>query len=142
MVDVAAATIVIIAVLVIDFIWIGYVNTSMYQQTIASIQKSPLTIDIKAALLSYGLVMVAIFYVALPLIDHKRTKYPRRNIYELCMIYGGLVGLVVYGVYNITSQATLKNYPWTTSIVDTLWGTGLFMFACCLYYFVSKNLKR
>lgn len=38
---------------------------------------------------------------------------------------GALLGLVAYGTYDLTNQATLKSWPWQLSAIDMTWGTAL-----------------
>jgi uncharacterized membrane protein len=44
--------------------------------------------------------------------------------------YGGLLGLLTYGIYNFTNLAILKNYSIPVTIFDTLWGGILFSIIC------------
>jgi uncharacterized membrane protein len=36
---------------------------------------------------------------------------------------GALLGLLAYGTYDLTNQATLKKWPSTLTVVDLIWGT-------------------
>ncbi len=36
---------------------------------------------------------------------------------------GALFGLIAYATYDLTNQATLKNWPWHVTVADLLWGT-------------------
>jgi len=38
---------------------------------------------------------------------------------------GALLGLVAYGTYDLTNQATLRGWSSRVTIVDMLWGSGL-----------------
>lgn len=37
--------------------------------------------------------------------------------------YGALLGLVAYATYDLTNQATLRDWPWRVTIADLCWGT-------------------
>ena len=39
---------------------------------------------------------------------------------------GFLLGLVIYGIYELTSKAIIKNWKWEIVIIDTLWGATLY----------------
>jgi uncharacterized membrane protein len=39
---------------------------------------------------------------------------------------GGLLGLVIYGVYDTTTLALLRGWDTNLAIIDILWGTTLF----------------
>jgi len=34
-----------------------------------------------------------------------------------------LFGLIAYGTYDLTNQATLRDWPWTVTLADLAWGT-------------------
>jgi uncharacterized membrane protein len=38
---------------------------------------------------------------------------------------GALFGLVAYGTYDLTNQATLPHWPWSLTVVDMAWGCVL-----------------
>jgi len=102
--------IAIITLIALDLIWFeisGYFK--IYSNIIT---KKP--INYLSAFLSWLLICSAIS-VQLP-----------KNLEE-AMIYGMLVGLVVYGVWNFTNHAIMQ-WPIKTIIADTLWG----MFVCSM----------
>ena len=37
--------------------------------------------------------------------------------------FGALLGLVAYATYDLTNQATLRDWPWRVTIADLCWGT-------------------
>jgi uncharacterized membrane protein len=41
------------------------------------------------------------------------------------LLYGALLGLVAYGTYDLTNQATLKEWPPLVTLVDLAWGSAL-----------------
>lgn len=133
---------VIILVLVIDVIWLNYIAGPLYAQGVVRVQKRPFKVDYGAALLSYAFVLLGIFMIAIPLIAAKQKEHPNTNIYILSILWGGLVGLVSYGIYNATCKAIFVEYPWSIVIIDTLWGATLFATASCAFYFLSKHIER
>jgi uncharacterized membrane protein len=44
-----------------------------------------------------------------------------------------LLGLFVYGVYETTNKAILKNWLYKTVVIDTLWGAVLFSLSVFIY---------
>jgi uncharacterized membrane protein len=47
---------------------------------------------------------------------------------------GALLGLVAYGTYDLTNQATLKDWPWVVTLTDLAWGafvTGAAAWVAC-----------
>lgn len=64
-----------------------------------------------------------------------------KNISE-AIVYGLLVGLVVYGIYNFTNLAILKEWNIKIAIIDTIWGTincGIAALLIYLIYWKSIN---
>jgi uncharacterized membrane protein len=41
------------------------------------------------------------------------------------MVYGAVFGFVAYATYDLTNQATLKNWSTVLTIADLVWGTVL-----------------
>ncbi|WP_127091425.1 DUF2177 family protein [Aquabacter cavernae] len=44
---------------------------------------------------------------------------------RVAALYGAAFGLVTYATYDLTNQATLKDWPLMVSLVDMAWGTLL-----------------
>lgn len=42
------------------------------------------------------------------------------------LLFGGLMGLVIYGIFDLTNLAILKNYPVAFALADVAWGIGVF----------------
>ena len=57
------------------------------------------------------------------------ATYPTitKGTYLSGLILGGLFGLVTYATYDLTNQATLRDWPVLVTVVDILWGTVLGM---------------
>ena len=36
---------------------------------------------------------------------------------------GALLGLIAYATYDLTNQATLRDWPWRVTLADLCWGT-------------------
>ncbi|MBV9843012.1 MAG: DUF2177 family protein [Sphingomonadaceae bacterium] len=54
---------------------------------------------------------------------------------------GALLGLVAYGTYDLTNQATLKGWSTTVTVADLCWGTFLTAFAATIGYAVTRALR-
>lgn len=102
---------------VIDAAWLGLVAPKFYKKHIGFIMTNKP--DWLAAVAFYLLFIlgVTVFVV-----------YPGwKNADSLIKIslLGALFGLVTYATYDLTNQATLKNWPRIVTVVDLLWGTAL-----------------
>ena len=41
------------------------------------------------------------------------------------LIYGALLGLITYGIYDLTNFSIIKEYSLKITIIDIIWGTFL-----------------
>ena len=71
-------------------------------------------------------IITYIFIISLLLFHIYPILYEKVNNLQNAFIYSGIVGFFVYGIYNFTNLALLKDYSLKISIMDTLWGTILF----------------
>lgn len=108
-----------IILFLIDSIYLSFI-TPYYKNVVRSIQGSLLTIDYWGALLSYLCLIIAYIYFI----------YNRKG----SLIDSIVLGFCIYGVYDGTTKALFKDYPWWLALTDTLWGGILFG----LVYFVSN----
>lgn len=53
---------------------------------------------------------------------------------------GAVLGLVAYGTYDLTNQATLRHWPIYLTALDMAWGTFLTGFASTAGYFAARSL--
>jgi len=99
-------------VLIIDLVlWIGIFFKKPFGTMIEGVQKSPMVVRPIFAAVSY-IVLTLFIYFAL-------TK--SNNIEEAF-----LFGFLLYGVYDTTNLATLKDWDTQVATADMLWG-GLLM---------------
>jgi len=102
---------------VLDAAWLGLIAPKFYKNHIGFIMADKPN---WFAALSFYLIFIlglTIFVV-----------YPGwKNVDSLVKIglFGALFGLVTYATYDLTNQATLKNWPPIVTIVDLIWGTVL-----------------
>ena len=56
------------------------------------------------------------------------------------LLNGATLGLVAYGTYDLTNQATLKNWSTLVTIADLCWGTALTAVASALAYYITRSV--
>ena len=112
--------------LIVDILWISTMSKLFYKSRIENIQKDDLRFKLLPALLSYLTLLLTMFYICIPLSIHYKNQYHPSITF-------GLVGFVIYGVYNFTNSAIFNDYKWDFIIMDTLWGILSFMFFGFLY---------
>jgi uncharacterized membrane protein len=100
-----------IVFITIDSIYLNLMK-NYFQRQVQSVQGSAIKINFLGAALCYVFLIIGINYFIIK---------PRRSVSEAF-----LLGLVIYGVYETTNYALLKNWSLATVIMDTLWGGILF----------------
>ena len=108
-----------ILLLIIDGIFL-YANAHMFQLQVAEVQRVSLQMKPLGALLCYALLIFGLYYFIIR--QHKPIKD------------AVLLGLLVYGVFETTNYALLKNWHVKTMVVDTMWGGILLGLTTLLTY--------
>tara|TARA_B100001093_G_C26765959_1_gene987911 strand:- start:838 stop:1236 length:399 start_codon:yes stop_codon:yes gene_type:complete len=106
-----------ISLIIFDFIWFSFSSKNIYK----SIEKKP---NIYCSILIY-LILCSAIAVQLP-----------KN-YKEALVYGLLVGFVVYSIFNLTSYS-IFNWPLSTAIIDTIMGIINCGIAASLIYIFNK----
>ncbi len=100
---------------IIDIPWILLVAKNFYVSQIGHLMTN--TPQYWPAFVFYTLYAFAlVYFVVVPNVEG-----------SLCSVFlrGCFFGLIVYGAYDLTNQATLKEWPILMTIVDMLWGALL-----------------
>lgn len=126
----------IIFVLLIDFIWLR-INAKNYNYLIEKVQKTPLSINIIGSIFSYIIIICALFYFSIPMIEMKMKEDKKNNLLILCVLYGGGLGLLMYGLFNSTNVGLFKNYDYKIAIIDSLWGFIIFTISTYVFFSIK-----
>lgn len=104
----------LLAVGVLDALWLGLVARDFYRTEMASI-----------ALPEVRVLPAALFYLLYPAALLALSLVPLPDDWSGAAGRAALVGLACYGMYDLTNLATLK--PWSARLaaVDISWGTTL-----------------
>jgi len=102
--------------LAIDMLWLGVIAKGMYQKHLGYLMAPE--INWWAAFAFYGLFVVGLLvFVVSPGLEEKSL---------LAVVWkAALFGLVTYATYDLTNQATVKNWPMLITIIDLIWGAVL-----------------
>lgn len=105
-----------LTMLILDFIWLTMFMSKRYKVMIKDIQGEELKVKMIYAALVYLLMIIGQQVYVKPLIKSKKDV----------LIYGGLFGLIVFGIYDLTAGAVIKKWDLKLAIIDILWGVFLF----------------
>lgn len=98
----------ILALLVLDFMWLGFYMASEYGVLVKNIQGSKMNINVLSAIGAYTLMIVLLVNVVLK--------------YNLSYLDTFILGFCVYGVYDLTCGAIFKNWDFKLALLDMIWG--------------------
>ena len=102
----------------LDFIYLS-LTKKYFNDHVKLVQDTPIKLNIIATIACYSLLSMGIFYFII-----------KKNLSYLESFY---LGIFVYGVYDLTTMAILKNWKWNTVVMDTLWGGTLFVLVKFLF---------
>lgn len=108
-------------VFVIDYVWIAVLAKNFYINNLGEMLRlgpsGSLSPNILAAVLVYILIPLGISFFII-------YGSSFANLWKVFFV-GALFGLIVYGVYDLSNLATLKDWPIKVVLVDMLYGTIL-----------------
>jgi uncharacterized membrane protein len=137
MVSITPYIIITLFTLFIDFIWL-FLNYNNYNRLVNKVQGSSISINFIGAILSYLTVIIGLFFFSIPMIQYKLKENKNQSLFLLCLIYGGGLGLIMYGIFNTTNIGIFKNYEPFVATIDTLWGTFLFTISSYIFFLIQK----
>jgi uncharacterized membrane protein len=105
---------VAIVMLALDAIWLT-ANNAYHRQVFATIQGKPMSVRLFPAAIVYILMIGAVWFFAVEPAQGWQEAAGR----------GALIGLAMYGVYDMTNYATLSAYPIQFAATDMMWGAFL-----------------
>jgi uncharacterized membrane protein len=119
-----------LAFLGLDAIWLSLTASRLYRPYLGDMLLPGF--NLAPAVLFYLLYVVAIIVFAVqPAITEGRVVP--------AILRGALLGLVAYATYDLTNQATLRNWPVVVTIADLCWGTVLTASAATIGYLATTS---
>lgn len=100
--------------LVLDAIWLGTMADRLYRPAMGSILLERFALAPAVAFYLIYIAGVVVFAV---------TPALQSGRWTTALGYGAMLGLMAYATYDLTNQATLKDWSWTVTIADLCWGT-------------------
>jgi uncharacterized membrane protein len=119
-----------VAFLGLDFAWLSLTMKPLYRAHLGGLlMEKP---DLLAAGVFYLLYPVGILVLAV-----MPSAAPGNWAHAVCS--GAVLGVMAYGTYNMTNQATLNGWSATVSVVDTTWGGVATAVVSGIGYAVTKR---
>ena len=115
----------------VDMVWLGAMSSRLYKPVLGDILLGKFSVMPGVAfylLYPLGLVIFAI-----------SPALKSGNVLT-ALLLGALFGLFTYGTYDLTNQATLRNWTTTLTLVDMAWGGLLGGIAATTAFWVTSKL--
>jgi len=100
--------------LAVDFVWLSIMANGFYRSRIPDVIGTQANYP---AAIAFYLIFVAgiVIFAVSPALENGR--------WTTALVYGALFGFMAYATYDLTNQATLKQWSTMVTIVDMGWGT-------------------
>jgi uncharacterized membrane protein len=118
--------------LVMDFVWLGAMGDRLYRRILGDVLRPGF--NAPPALAFYALYVVGILIFAVwPAFQDGRAS--------TAALRGALFGFFAYATYDLTNQATVRNWTLTLSLSDMAWGTFLTAAAATGGFLITRAIK-
>jgi uncharacterized membrane protein len=115
----------------IDIVWLGFLAKGLYRKFLGDFLSDE--VNWAAAITFYLIFIVGIFIFAIvPAVEKASWQH--------ALLYGVLFGFFTYITYELTNMATLKDWPLTIVLIDTVWGCLLTGSTALAGYFITRAL--
>ena len=102
----------LLAVGVLDALWLGWLARGFYVRELGDL----MTPQVRA-------LPALLFYLSYPAGLVTLLLWPRPDAMGEAVLRAALIGLLVYGTYDLTNMATLRHWSLRLALVDIAWGT-------------------
>jgi uncharacterized membrane protein len=112
-----------------DMVWLGTMASRLYRPTLGEI-----------ALPGVNLPPAFAFYILYPLglVVFAILPALKGGTIHTALFYGALFGFFTYATYDLTNQATLRNWTLQLTMIDVAWGSALAGAAASAGYAVAS----
>lgn len=119
---------------IFDYLWLAVIAKRFYLEALTEhvvIKDGSLVPYLPAIPLVYivGCAFLWIFVVS------------RAESLQDVLMYGALAGFLLYAFYDLTNLATLKDYPWSITFIDILWGTFVMTLVAGVMFFIRSLMS-
>lgn len=119
------------AMVAADMIWLGVMVDRLYRPTLGDILAP--SVNLPAAIVFYLIFPVGLMIFAV-------TPGLRSGSATTAALYGALFGFFTYATYDLTSQATVRNWTTQLTVVDVAWGVVLGALAATAGYWAASRI--
>lgn len=119
-----------VAFLALDAVWLGTMGSRLYRPLLGSLLRDGFALA--PAMVFYFLYVAGIvFFAVQPALSAGK--------WSTALFHGLLFGLMAYGTYDLTNQATLRDWPLAVTVIDMAWGSFATAMAATVGYLVVSR---
>jgi uncharacterized membrane protein len=115
----------------IDLTWLGIMAPRFYKPILGDIAVSG--VNLPPAILFYALYPIGLVIFAI-------QPALKSGSMSTALISGALFGFFTYATYDLTNQATLRNWTLQLTLVDVAWGTILGAISASISFWLVTKL--
>lgn len=115
----------------VDMTWLGTMASRFYKPMLGDIAIAG--VNLPPAVVFYAIYPVGLLIFAI-------EPALRASSWLNAPIYGGLFGFFTYATYDLSNQATLRNWTFSLTAVDVVWGTFLGALTSAVTFWVISRL--
>lgn len=113
-----------------DLVWLSVMAPRFYRPILGDIAAS--SVNLAPAAAFYALYPVGlVFFAVAPALKSGSAG--------VALLHGALFGFFTYATYDLTNQATLRNWSLSLTVVDVAWGTVLAGVAAVVAFYVASK---
>ena len=126
-----------VIILALDAVFLTLAK-DIFARQVMLVQGTAMKVNIPSAAVCYILIVLGLYYFVLRHIIVPNATSAAASI-QTMRIGDGMkaaffLGILVYGVYETTTLAILRNWSPMTALIDTTWGGTLFALSAYIFY--------
>ena len=119
--------------LALDAVWLTTMADRLYRPALGHLMLQQFAIGPALAFYAIYFTGVVVFAVAPALATGR---------WQQALGRGALLGLVAYATYDLTNQATLKDWSWHVTLADLVWGTLVTAVSAAAAFVITRRIAR
>ena len=127
---VAAYLAALLALAILDGLWLGVIAREFYKGRIGPLLLDPPNWTAAALFYLVHAAGIVVFPVAMAAGVGSGSGGWWGGSGTTALLYGALFGLFVYSAYDFTNLATLRGWPASLTVIDLAWGIAVSAIAC------------
>jgi uncharacterized membrane protein len=114
-----------------DAVWLSIMGNALYRPALGDLMAP--SFRVVPAVIFYALYVVGIVYFPI-------TAAFASGRWSTALIQGACLGFFAYATYDLTNQATLRQWSTTVTVVDMAWGTIATAIAATVAYLIARAI--